>query len=117
MKSMKPIIFVLLLIGSLSYGQFARSDCLYPKMKVDIPNGSTATMEEMVAAQADFKAYNTDMDAYLDCLDDELSKISQDLEGFADIKSLSDAKYNAAIDQLTEAAEEWNQAVRGYKAQ
>ena len=114
---MKSITFVLLLIWSLGYGQFALSDCFYPKMRVDIPNGSTATMEEMVAAQASFKAYNADMDTYLDCLDDELSKISQDLEGYTDIKALSDAKYNAAIDQLTEAAEEWNQAVRGYKAQ
>ncbi len=117
MKSMKPIIFVLLLMGSLSYGQFALSDCFYPKMKVDIPNGSTATMEEMVAAQSNFKAYNADMNAYLDCLDDELSKISEDFEGYADIKSHSDAKYNATVEQLTEAAEEWNQAVRGYKAQ
>ena len=114
---MKLIISTAILIGSLGYAQFALSDCFYPKMKVGIPNGSTATMEEMVAAQADFKAYNADMDAYLDCLDDELSKISQDLEGYTDIKALSDAKYNAAIDQLTEAAEEWNQAVRGYKAQ
>ena len=114
---MKSIIFTLLLIWSLGYGQFALSDCLYPKLSVDIPNGSTATMEDMVAAQADFKAYNANMDAYLDCLDNELSKISQDLEGYADIKAHSDAKYNAAIDQLTEAAEEWNQAVRGYKAQ
>ena len=117
MKSIKSIIFVLLLIGSLGYAQFALSDCLYPKMKVDIPNGSTATMEEMVAAQTNFKAYNADMNAYLDCLDDELSKISQDLEGYADIKSLSDAKYNAAVDQLQEAADEWNEAVRSYKAQ
>ena len=117
MKPMNSIIFVLLLIGSLSYTQFAFSECLYPKMKVDIPNGATATMEEMVAAQSGFKAYNTDMDAYLNCLDNELSKISQELEGYADIKRLSDDRYNAAIDQLTEAAEEWNQAVRGYKAQ
>ena len=117
MKSIKSIIFVLLLIGSLGYAQFALSDCLYPKMKMDIPNGSTATMEEMVAAQNNFKGYNADMNAYLECLDDELSKISQELEGYADIKSLSDDRYNAAIDQLTEAAEEWNQTVRAYKAQ
>ena len=117
MKSIKSIIFVLLLIGSLGYAQFALSDCLYPKMKVDIPNGSTATMEEMVAAQTNFKAYKADMDAYLGCLDNELSKISEDFEGYADIKSHSDSKYNAAVEQLQEAADEWNEAVRGYKAQ
>ena len=114
---MKSIISVLLLIGSLSYAQFALSDCNYPKMNVDIPNGSTATMEEMVAAQTNFKAYNTDMNSYLECLDGELSKISEDFEGYKDIKRISDDKYNAAYDELTEAAEEWNQAVRGYKAQ
>ena len=86
MKSIKSIIFVLLLIGSLGYAQFALSDCLYPKMKVDIPNGSTATMEEMVAAQASFKAYNADMDAYLKCLDDELTLVSEDLDIYPDIK-------------------------------
>ena len=117
MKSIKSITFVLLLIWSLGYAQFALSDCLYPKMKMYIPNGSTATMEEMVAAQTNFKAYKADMDAYLGCLDNELSKISEDFEGYADIKSHSDSKYNAAVEQLQEAAEEWNQAVRGYKAQ
>ena len=114
---MKSIISLGLFIGSLSYAQFALSDCNYPKMNMDIPNGATATMEDMVTAQTNFKSYNADMDAYLDCLDGELSKISKDFEGYADIKSLSDDRYNAAIDQLTEAAEEWNQAVRAYKAQ
>ena len=71
----------------------------------------------MVAAQNNFKGYNADMNAYLDCLDDELSKISEDFEGYADIKSHSDSKYNAAVEQLQEAADEWNEAVRGYKAQ
>ena len=35
------------------------ADCNYPKMKVDIPNGATATVEDMVAAQTSFKAYNS----------------------------------------------------------
>lgn len=118
MKSIiKSIISILLIIGSFGYAQFAFSYCNYPKMNVNIPNGAMATMEDMVAAQKSFKAYNTDMDAYLDCLDDELSKISEDFEGYGDIKKISDDKYNAAIDQLKKAAEEWNQAVRAYKAQ
>ena len=114
---MKSIISIFLVIGSFGYAQFAFSACNYPKININIPNGAKATMEEMVAAQSSFKAYNTDMDAYLVCLDDELSKISEDFEGYEDIKRISDDKYNAAIDQLTKAAEEWNQAVRGYKAQ
>ena len=114
---MKSIISLGLLIGTLGYAQFALSDCNYPKMDFVIPNGATATMENMVAGQTNVKSYLADMDAYLNCLDDELSKISQDLEGYKDIKGLSDAKYNAAIDEMKEVEGEWNEAVRSYKTQ
>ena len=114
---MKSIISSILLIGSFSYAQCALSDCNYPKMNVDIPNGSTATMEEMVAAQASFKAYNADMDTYLECLDNELSQVSEELDIYPDIKKLNNQKYDAAVDVLTQAADEWNQAVRAYKEQ
>ena len=114
---MKSIISVGLLIGSLGYAQLTLAKCDYPKMNFVIPNGATATMENMVAGQTNFKAYNTGMDAYLDCLDSELSKVSKKLDNYQEIQSLSDSKYNAAIDQLTKAADEWNETVRAYKAQ
>ena len=114
---MKSIISVFLLIGSFGYAQLTLADCNYPKMKVDIPNGSTATMEDMVAAQTSFKAYNADMDVYLKCLDDQLALVSEDLDIYPDIKKANNLKYDAAVDVLTEAAEEWNQAVRAYKEQ
>ena len=114
---MKSIISILLIIGSFGYAQFAFSACNYPKMNVDIPNGATATMEQMVAAQSSFKAYNADMDTYLKCLDDELALVSEDLDIYPDIKKLNNIKYDDAVDVLTKAANEWNEAVRAYKAQ
>ena len=114
---MKSIISVGLLIGSLGYAQLTLAKCDYPKMNFVIPNGATATMENMVAGQTNFKSYNADMEAYLACLDSELSKVSKKLDNYQEIQSLSDSKYNAAIDQLTKAADEWNEAVRDYKAQ
>ncbi len=114
---MKSIISVFLLIGSLCYTQFALSDCNYPTMTVDIPSGATATMEEMVAAQASYKAYNADMNTYLECLDNELALVSEDLDIYPDIKKQSDSKYDAAVEVLTKAVDEWNAAVRAYKAQ
>ena len=77
---------VFLLFGSLIYAQNTLSECNYPIIKIDIPNGATATMEDMVAAQSNFKAYNADMNNYLTCLDEELSKISEDLDIYPDIK-------------------------------
>jgi len=114
---MKLIVSTFLLIGSFSYAQFALADCNYPKMNMDFPNGATATMEEMVAAQTSFKAYNANMDAYLDCLDNQLGQVSEELDIYPDIKKLNNQKYDAAVDVLTKAADEWNAAVRAYKAQ
>ena len=114
---MKSIISVGLLIGSLGYAQWTLAGCNYPKMNFVIPNGTTATMENMVAGQTNFKSYNADMEAYLTCLDSELSKVSKKLDNYQDIQSLSDSKYNAAVDELIEAQNQWNEAVRAYKAQ
>ena len=114
---MKSIISVSLLTAALGYAQLTLADCNYPKMNFDFPNGATATMENMVAGQANFKSYNADMEAYLACLDSELSRVSEDLDNYLEIRDLSDSKYNAAVDELTEAANQWNEAVRAYKAQ
>ena len=114
---MKSIISLGLLVVSFGYAQLAIADCNYPKMNVDIPDGSKATMEDMVAAQSSFKAYNADMDSYLKCLDDELALVSEELDIYPDIKKANNLKYDAAVDVLTQAADEWNQAVRDYKAQ
>ena len=84
---------------------------------MDIPNGAKATMEDMVAAQASFKAYNVDMNTYLDCLDNELALVSEDLDIYPDIKKHNNSKYDSAVEVLTKAADEWNAAVRAYKAQ
>ena len=60
--------------------------------------GQQQPWEEMVAAQASFKAYNADMDAYLECLDNELAQVSEDLDIYPDIKKFNNQKYDAAVD-------------------
>ena len=114
---MKSIISVGLLIGSLGYAQLTLAKCDYPKMNFIIPNGAKATMENMVAGQTNFKAYNAGMEVYLDCLDSELAKVSKKLDNYQNIQSHSDSKYNAAVYELSEAANRWNETVRAYKAQ
>ena len=42
---------------------------------------------------------------------------SKNLDNYQEIQSLSDSKYNAAVDELSEAANQWNETVRAYKAQ
>ena len=92
---MKSIISVGLLIGSLGYAQLTLARCDYPKMNFVIPNGATATMENMVAGQTNFKSYNADMEVYLACLDSDLSK-AKNLDNYQNKQDLSDSKYNTA---------------------
>ena len=49
---------------------------------------------------------------YLNCLDAELALVSEELDIYPDIKKANNLKYDAAVDVLTQAADEWNQAVR-----
>ena len=44
--------------------------CDYPS-RVDIPNGSSASKEEMIAGQRDVKDFVAQMETYLECLVDE----------------------------------------------
>ena len=113
---MKSIISSILLIGTISYAQCALSDCNYPKMSADIPNGSKATEKEMLAALTSFKTYQADMDAYLACLDDELALVPEDLDIYPDIKKANNLKYDAAVEVMQQGANELNEEIRAYKA-
>ena len=63
MKSWIPLAL------ALAFGaNFAHADCSYPKSPDAAPDGSTATLEQMVAAKHDFDRYNGEMNSYLECL-------------------------------------------------
>ena len=64
MKAWIPFTLVLALGTAVS----AHADCAYPQPPAATPDGSTATKDQMVAAAQDFKRYNGEMNAYLDCL-------------------------------------------------
>lgn len=84
-----------------------------------IPDGKTATLEQMKAAQAAVKVYGED---YRKCLDAEAAAA----EAAAPKDETEDAKkaraaatasaYNASIDKHTELAGKFNEAVKAYKA-
>ena len=95
--------------------------CDYPK-RVEIPNGVTASKDEMLAGQRAVKEYMAAMDEYLACIEQEENAT---LATMADIteeerKNRSVAltkKHNAAIEEMELTAARFNEAVRDYKAQ
>lgn len=94
--------------------------CDYPE-RVDIPNGSSATKEEMVAGQKGVKKYMADMEIYLACIEEEDKETRA---GIAEPDPIVEAqrdemlvkKHNAAVEDMEILAAKFNEEVRAYKA-
>ncbi len=98
-------------------GTFA---CDYPQ-RVSIPNGSSATKDEMVAGQKDVKKFMADMEEYLACIEDkdkhDRAGIEEpDLIVAAQRDEMLVKKHNAAIDDMETIAAQFNEEVRTYKS-
>ncbi|HYM34310.1 MAG TPA: hypothetical protein VET48_02885, partial [Steroidobacteraceae bacterium] len=76
MRPTRTLAFVTLLAGA-SLAVPAMAECVYPKTPTSAPNGNTATKDEMLAARDAITQYNSAVDAYLGCLDDEATKSAQ----------------------------------------
>src|SRR5271154_5188532 len=63
MKAWIPLILALAL-GSAAHAE----DCTYPRSTDAIPDGNTATKEQMIASKNDVSRYNPEMTAYPDCV-------------------------------------------------
>ena len=110
--------FAFSLLAAASFS--AHADCTYPKPPDAAPNGGTATEAEMIAGMQAFKKYNAEVTTYLSCLDTEMQKQTAAAGDNADqvkqIKEMNVKKHNAAVDELTAHADEFNQQLRAYKA-
>jgi hypothetical protein len=109
------------LIAALTAGP-VYADCTYPAAPAKLPNGASATLEEMVAGQKTVKEYDTAIKAYVDCIDkeleDKIAKAGEQLkpQQKADMQKVEAQKHNAAIDQLQSVADRFNEQVKVFKA-
>lgn len=100
----------------------AQAECVYPDQDLQLPDGSTATKDEMIDAQQDVKAYMADMETYLDCLKKEHAAAAadageEDEEVVARREAMFTKRHDAAVDQMHLVGARFNQQVRAYKAQ
>lgn len=94
--------------------------CDYPE-RVAIPNGTTATKEEMLEGQRGVKKFVADMQVYLDCIVEEEKKARAAIVDLAaedeqQREDLLNKKYNAAVDEMERLAAQFNVEVQAYKA-
>ncbi|MGH8177483.1 MAG: hypothetical protein ACREV5_14580 [Steroidobacter sp.] len=115
------IRLALTLTGLLAMGA-AGADCVYPKTPANIPDGSTATEEEMVSGMKEVKEYNSQVSAYLSCLEMEMNTRIESAgpdapaDQVAQIKAIHTKRHNAAVEELEAHATRFNEQVKAYKS-
>ena len=107
-----PISLALLLLA-VSLAPAAQA-CEYPA-DLKLPDGKSATQEEMSAAVTEMKKYQANMEAYRACLDAEFAALPVEQQT-PEVNALHVKKYNAAVDAETAEAAAFNDQVRAFKA-
>lgn len=107
--------------AALSAGA-AFADCPYPTAPDKLPDGATASLQDMLAGQKKVGEYNKSVNDYVACIDkeleDALAKAGDKIkpEQKADMQRVETQKHNAAIDQLQTVADRFNEQVKVFKA-
>jgi hypothetical protein len=109
----------------LALGASAHAACVYPQAPQTLPNGSKATKDEMLAAQAQVKEYSKSVqEAYLPCLESEKNESIAALDNMdpeytqkkSNIEAVQAKKHNAALDELQAVADRWSVELKAYSA-
>lgn len=98
----------------------AHAACIYPRAPSKVPDGKTASYEEMVAAQKAVQQFNEDINAYNACLDMEMQAHEKsgifDENRLAELRAMQAKKNNAAVDEVQSLADRFNEQLRIFKA-
>ncbi len=97
---------------ALAAGAFAlpaRATCMLPPPPSKIPDGSTASQQQMMSAMETLKEYNGDVSVYLKCLEFEARENRLPA-------NLRDMRHDAAVAELQVVADKFNQQVRVFKS-
>ncbi|HUO79071.1 MAG TPA: hypothetical protein VMU00_02910 [Steroidobacteraceae bacterium] len=111
----------LLALGTLAAAPATYAACSYPKAPSQIPDGKTASKDEMLAAQAAVKQFMADMDLYIKCVDDENpppaagTPLTEDQKkALAAQERVRVQKHNAAVADEEAVAERFNTQRKAY---
>jgi hypothetical protein len=99
----------------------AHSECVYPKAPTNLPDGATATQDEMVAGMKTVKEYNEQVNTYLTCLETEKNSrieaagTDAPADQIEQIKAIHTKRHNAAVEELEASAAQFNEQVKVFK--
>lgn len=99
---MRKFVSLLMLAsaGCLYAGVGLADSCHGPAAPSNFPDASTATEQDIVAAQQSVKQYLSDMESALKCMD----------------AAHNDVAHNVAVDDMQKTASKFNSVLRAYRA-
>ena len=97
----------------------ASAACIYPRPPENVPDGATATYEEMVEAQKAVKQFDADVTAYNTCLELELQALLANPEidegRKQELRVMQAKKNNAAVDDVQAVVDRFNEQLRVFR--
>ena len=114
------MIRLTLALIALAASGAAQATCIYPRAPEKVPDGATASYDEMVAAQKVVQQFNEDINAYNSCLDLEMATLEKsgtyDENRLQELRAIQAKKNNAAVDEVQSLADRFNEQLRAFKA-
>ena len=99
MRGIVPLL-ILAAVGSLYATTGLADNCHGPSVPTNFPDPSTATEQDILAAQQSVKQYLTDMETVLKCVD----------------SAHNDSAHNTAVDDMQKIALKFNTVLRAYRS-
>jgi hypothetical protein len=97
----------------------AQGECIYPEPPEMIPDGATASYDEMVAAHGAVKDFDEDVRSFTVCLELEIKALLEDPtvddETKDDLRELLVRRVDAAVDEAEFVADQFNQQLRVFR--
>lgn len=117
MKALLPALLV-----AAAAATAAHADCTAPANVVKIPDGNTATMDDMLAAKHAIQENNAAVETYTQCLkaeqDAKIAAGGTDMKDEEKVKISTEymSRQNVEVEKLQKLADQFNVEVRNYKA-
>ena len=119
MKALYSIALIAALAGGNAYAA-----CTYPNPPAKLPDGATATRDEMLAGKKMVTEFDNAIGEYNTCLQKEADEAIAKLTGDdkekeakkAEIQKMADQKHNAAVEADEQVASRFNEQLRAYNA-
>lgn len=118
---MRILLPLATLVGLSLAGNAALAACSYPKANIKVPDGRSATLDEMKAAQTEVKAFDKAIADYSTCVETETNTAIDTApeplteEKKAEMKGKMAQKINAAVKEAEDLAARFNEQVKVYK--